>query len=80
MKEQNKHNPLLDQANEILISLAPQVTTDDRKAAMEKYGPVTICRYLKGRALDLDTALDLIEIFQERIRLRKERLKKAQAA
>jgi hypothetical protein len=74
MNTQNTISAQLDKANEVLIGLSDRITSEDRKAAMDKYSRITVYNYLKGEGKDLDTAMELIEIFQQRIEERTQRL------
>lgn len=64
----------LEQANEALVSLAQNVAPSDRSAARDKYSDYTIVQYLAGRGKNLDTAMDLLRLFRERIELRNKEL------
>jgi hypothetical protein len=74
MNTQNTISAQLDKANAVLIGLADRITSGDRSAAMEKYSRITVYTYLKGEGKDLDTAMDLIGILQQRIEERTQRL------
>lgn len=66
-KRQNTKNTnsQLVKANEALLSLAHNVTSDDRKDA--PVSEFTVIQYLKGRGKDLGTAIKLLGFFRERI-------------
>lgn len=66
---QDMIKPQLDKANEVLQGLAVNVTTDDRKKAIETLNvhEVTVRRYLKGQGTDLDTAAKFIKFFKKMI-------------
>lgn len=63
----------INKANEVLQGLAVNVTTEDRKEAITKFGvhEITIRRYLKGLGTDLDRATELIQFFKRKIAQRK---------
>lgn len=64
---ENKQKTQQQQANEALMALAINVSTSDRKEALNSYSEFTIIQYLKGRGKDLDTAMALLEFFRKRI-------------
>lgn len=55
--------------SQILISISVDVTSEDRKRAVEdtKLTPGTISQYLLGHGRDNDTAIRLIKVFKKRI-------------
>jgi hypothetical protein len=59
----------LDKANEVLIDMAVNVTSDDRNVAIKELGinRQTVGQYLRGEAKDLDVATRMIRIFRTRI-------------
>lgn len=65
MKQEQKSQ--LQQANEQLIGLGSDVTTNDRQEAMNTYSEFTVYQYLKGRGKSLDTAIKLLQFFKKRI-------------
>lgn len=75
-ERQSNANTQLIKAGEVLISLAPNVTAEDRKAAMAEFGynRAVIGYYLKGKGKELDIAMDLIRIFRRRIEERDNEL------
>ncbi|GAA4328228.1 hypothetical protein [Flaviaesturariibacter amylovorans] len=77
MDAQNTNITQLDKANATLVALAAQVTTADRKAAMQELqigSRQTVFIYLKGKGKDLDTAVGLIRVFRRRIEEREREL------
>jgi|GEM_PF-3412467 len=76
-KPENTIRLQLDKANEILKHLAVNVSTDDRRAAMEELdikARSTMIQYLKGEGKDLDTATSLVRFFKDRILSRERQL------
>jgi hypothetical protein len=67
MNMQNTISAQMDKANEVLLGLADKITSEDRKCAMDKYSRITVYNYLKGDGKDLDTAINIIKILQQRI-------------
>jgi hypothetical protein len=57
----------LQEANEALVALLPNITTSDRKEATSLFAEFTIVQYLKGRGKDLDTTVALLQFFRKRI-------------
>jgi hypothetical protein len=59
----------LDKANEILVALSVNVTTEDRKAIISEgiLAEPYMIKYLKGNGTDLDTAMTLIRFIRKRI-------------
>jgi hypothetical protein len=74
-KKQNIQTQL-DRANAILNDLRPNVTAQDREDAQKELdlSPATVNRYILGEGKRIDTALDLIEFFQKRIKGREKKL------
>lgn len=66
-KMENEQKSQLDSANEALVALKGNVTTSDRDEAKKQYSEFTIVQYLNGRGKDLDTAMDLLQFFRQRI-------------
>lgn len=64
----------LDKANSILVDLSVNVTSADRKEAMETWSESTVVQYLLGRGKKLDIALELIKFFRNRIEEREKLL------
>lgn len=66
----------IDKANETLASLRPNVSTQDREAAVQelKLSTPTISRYLNGDAKRLDKAISIIRFFRNRIEKRDREL------
>lgn len=73
MRDKNNKTGQFKKASELLKSLKPNVTAEDRKEAMQLYelSDVTIVNYLKGDVRDLSTAEKLITFFQPRISRRE---------
>lgn len=69
IKEQKSQ---LEEANEALIALLPNIAASDRVAAQKSYSRsrMTIHTYLKGQGKELDTAIELLEFFRRRIEKR----------
>ena len=65
----NEQKSQLEQANDLLISLSPSVTTEDRKKAKVELdlSDFTISQYLNGNGRNLDTAMKFIGFFRKRI-------------
>jgi hypothetical protein len=66
---ENMTNPQIDKARQVLMTLAINVSTDDKQEAERETGlhQKTIREYLKGRGTDLDTATKLVQFFKRRI-------------
>jgi len=67
----------LEQANNQLKALAPNVTAQDRHEALIKYSEWTVIKYLKGEGTKLDTAINLLTLFKGRIEKRNTILKES---
>lgn len=67
----------LDRANNVLLELKRDVTTQDRDEAQRELnlGQATVNRYLIGEGKKIDVAMLLIEFFQKRISDRDRKLK-----
>ena len=59
----------LEQANEALAALKSSVTAADRKDS--GYSEPTVVQYLNGQGTILNTAVELLEFFRERINQRR---------
>lgn len=59
----------LELANEALAEIKPNVTAADRKECSRS--EAMIIRYLNGQGTELDTAVELLEFFRERITQRR---------
>lgn len=64
---ENNQKTQQQQANEALQALAVNITTSDRKEALNHYSEFTVIQYLKGRGKNLDTAMALLDFFRKRI-------------
>jgi len=62
-------NVIIHRLNTKLQELAPQVTSEDRKMAVKilDVDPITIMRYLNGKAKKPDTGIRLLQFLQSRI-------------
>jgi len=60
----------LELANEALAEIKPNVTAADRKEC--RRSEAMIIRYLNGQGTELDTAVELLKFFRERINARRE--------
>ena len=49
------------------MKLSGEVTQSDRQLALVKYSHFTVSQYLNGKGRNLDTAMDLLRLFRERI-------------
>jgi len=60
-----------------LVKISKDVTAQDRTACMKKLkvSKVTVCTYLNGQGTNSDLALDMIELFNERIAEREKKIK-----
>jgi hypothetical protein len=67
MRDKNNKTGQFTKASELLKSLKPNVTAEDRKKAMQAFdlSDVTIVNYLKGDVRDLSTAEKLIVFFRQ---------------
>lgn len=72
----NKQKTDLDLANETLMGLKANITASDRKECPRS--EAIIIQYLKGEGKDLDTAMELIQFFREKIEGRRKLLTGAQ--
>lgn len=72
-KESKKHLQI-KKANDVLLELKPNISTEDREAAENvlDLGVNTVNRYLTGKAKKLDIALKLIKFFKQRIKEREQ--------
>lgn len=61
----------LEKANAALLDLAVNVTTTDRNEAMKSWSEFTIVQYLTGKGRNLDTAMQLLQFFRNRIKERE---------
>ena len=68
----NNQKSDLDLANQALLALKINVTTSDR-ADSPRCEAITI-QYLKGQGKDLDTAIELLDYFRERIEERRKKI------
>lgn len=64
---ENDKKSQLDRANQALVEIAPHITSSDRQEVKKSYSEFTLVQYLKGRGKNLDTAIDLLQIFRKRI-------------
>lgn len=64
---------LLVRCNEKLLGIAPNVTSEDRKVVADELdlNPMTILRYLNGRAKQLDLGIKILELMSARIEARR---------
>ncbi len=67
MRDKNIKSGQFTKASELLKSLKPNVTAEDRKQAMQAFhlSDVTIVNYLKGDVRDLSTAEKLLVFFKQ---------------
>ena len=67
--EMEKEDTQAKRFGKVLMDLKPDVTEDDRKAAIKETGVThaTIVAYLKGNVRNNDLAASLIGIFRQRI-------------
>jgi hypothetical protein len=70
MCRMEKSTLLKDQLAEKLLSIAPNITTKDRRDAAEKFrlSGRTIYRYITGVVNSVDTGMMLYDYFVEKIR------------
>lgn len=61
----------LEKANTALTDLAVNVTTTDRNEAMKSWSEFTIVQYLTGKGKNLDTAMQLLKFFRNKIKERE---------
>jgi hypothetical protein len=66
----------LDNVNKALRELSPNVTASDRAEA--PYSLQTIVKYLKGLGKDLETGMELLRFFKQRIEDRRKVINKLQ--
>lgn len=66
---ENEQKTDLDVANEALLALKPNISSSDRKECPRSES--IIVQYLKGEGRDLDTAMELLQFFRERIEARR---------
>jgi hypothetical protein len=66
----------LQRANSVLTELSGNVSTEDRKAAINEgiLSEPHLIKYLKGNGTDLDTAMNLIRFIRKRIEGREKEL------
>ena len=89
-QEQNKSltNPIktqLEIISEKLAAIATNITTGDKTLLYSlpqndpllPNSPPTVSRYLSGKGVDADTALSLLEWFNERIKMRQIKMEEA---
>ena len=67
MQDKSKKSNQFLKASELLKTLKPNVTAEDRKQAMKAFdlSDVTIVNYLKGDVRDLSTAEKLLVFFKQ---------------
>jgi hypothetical protein len=66
---QKKQKTDLELANEQLQALKPNITSSDRKDCPRS--EAIIVQYLKGEGKDLDTAMELLQFFRQKIEDRR---------